>query len=1083
MTVRKVVQVVCILALLSASVFGQVDMGYITGRVVDATAAAVPDASITVVEQQTSDRTVTKSTLTGNYTAGPLKIGTYQVTVGKDGFKRTIARGIVVHAQARIGLDFTLELGQLTETITVSAETPLLQTQDASLGQAIESREIRQLPLSGRNFQQLALLAAGVLPAIGHRDWAGGFNSHGQRATENVFIVDGIDNKSAIMGMQDRKSQVMLPSLDAVQEYKVETGNYSAEYGSNSGAVMNISVRSGTNAVHGSVYEYLRNDVFDARDTFSYVDRDGDGKADPEVLRQNQFGVTLGGPILRNRSFFFGSWEGQRIRHSQSFLSIVPTLEERQGIFNAAVVGTIKDPTTGTPFPGNRIPQSRWDRLAGNLMELYPQPNFAGSGTRDNYVSGPPWRETRDQVDTRVDHNFSDNDKIFARFSLMRYLNHREAPLPLPARGAVDNNSSEDDNGARTAVLSYTRILSPNLVNEFRFGFRRLKVDKQPLTKEFLAEKYGIKGIQTFPMVTGLPRFTFGGKIGYQGLGEAFFANNWKVSQAYQYLENLTWVRSSHTVKFGADIRFNRSDVYGSRNAVGEFNFNGRYTGVSLADFFLGWANQFQQSDLQITDTRFRNFMFYLQDDWKLTPRLTLNLGLRYELSSPLFDKFNRINKIILDSGPDFGKLVTAGKQGDSWSARALINTDTNNWAPRLGLAYRFAEKWALRAGFGVFYGGQGENSKGVSERMAVSWPFHVNKILQSSPTVPALFLSNGVPASFLDPGATLPQNIQIHHWSTNYPSLATYQWNLSVQRQFTRDSILKLAYVGSSTSFITDTYDWNAPGIGDPATEVQRRVFPGISGITYTTPYGHSSYHGLDAHYEKRFSRGFSLLMNYTWGHSIDNVDELYGPEGNALQDKDNWSADRATSGYDLRHRFVTSYILELPFGKARRWLNREGWFDRLIGGWQLSGITLTRSGLPFTPSVPNARVFLGTSAVGSWRPDRVGKGTMAEPTPDRWFDTSAFVKPCDATGCRFGNSGRNVLYAGGHINFDFGLMKSFVISETTRFQFRWETFNLFNTPGFSKPNSNIESPDVGTVRGTYSSPRIMQFALRFEF
>jgi len=632
-------------------------------------------------------------------------------------------------------------------------------------------------------------------------------------------------------------------------------------------------------------------------------------------------------------------------------------------------------------------------------------------------------------------------------------------------------------------VLSYTRILSPALINEFRFGFQRLKVNKAPFTDEFLADKYGIKGMTRFSGVTGLPRFTFAGRIPFQGLGEAFFAPNWKVSQGYQYLDNVTWVRGSHTLKFGLDVRFNRSDVLGSRNAIGEFDFNGRYTGVSLADFLLGMVNQFQQSDLQLTDTRFRNFNFYVQDDWKVAPRLTLNLGLRYDLPGPLYDKFNRMNKIILDPGPDFGKILYAGERGDSWSARALVNTDTNNWAPRLGLAYRLGERWTIRAGAGVFSSTQSEASKGVSERMAVNWPFHVNKVVLSTPRVPAVVLADGVPANFLDPGTSMPKDIQIHHWATNFPSLTVYQWNLSSQRQLTQNMVVKLAYVGSSTNFITDTYDWNAPGVGDPATEAQRRVFPDITAITYTAPYGQGSYHGLDVQFEKRFSNGFSLLTSYTWGHSMDNVGELYGPEGGVHQDKFNWAADRATSGYDIKHQFVTSYILELPFGKGRRWVNRAGLLNQAIGGWQLSGITFLRTGLPFTPTVPNPRPALGTSAVGGWRPDRIGKGTVANPTPNRWFDASAFVRPCYAGACRFGNSGRNILTAGGQVNFDFGLMKHFPITERMRLQFRGEIFNLFNTPAYGSPNASIGNPDVGTVRTTRSAPRIMQFALRFEF
>lgn len=1059
----------------------QQDMGYITGRIIDTSKAAIPGATVTVVNQQTGDRTVTISTDTGNYTAGPLKIGAYNVAVELTGFKRATAENIEVHAQDRVRVDFPLEVGEISESISVYAQTPLLESENATLGQAVETREINSLPLAGRNFQQLALLSAGVIPAIGHRDRESGFNSHGQRAGQNNFTIDGVDNNSHVMGMQDRKAQVMIPSLDAVREFKVETSNYSAELGRGSGGVMNVTVKSGTNEFHGTAYDYLRNDFFDARDTFNFVDRTGDGKADPEVLRWNQFGFTFGGPIRRNQAFFFGSWEGLRIGRSQSFLATVPTLQERQGVFDSKIYGTVKDPKTGKTFANNTVPQNRWDSAAAKVIGLYPEPNFSDPGTRANYVSGPPWKEERDQIDTRIDHNFSDSDKLFGRFSLMRFNMRREAVFPIPARGAQANDFAEDDNDARTIALGYTKIFSPTLINETRFGYRRLKVDKKPLTQETnLAEKFGIKGVQQFKGITGLPRFIFAGKFGFQGLGEANFANNFKVSEGHQYLNNTTWIRGNHTLKFGGDIRFDRSDIVGSRNAIGQFNFNGKFSGVSLADFLLGMVNQFQQSDLHLGDQRFRSFMFYAQDDWKVKANLTLNLGLRYELNSPWWDKNNRMNKIILDPGPDFGELLFAAQNGTSWSDRALVNTDTNNFAPRLGIAYRIGDNTTVRAGAGIFYGGQ--EALGASSRMVVNWPFHVFKVVRSTKTKPALFLANGLPPKFLDPGNELPEDISLVHWAADFPQLTTYQWNLSVQRQFAQDLVFKIAYVSSSTNYIPDEYGWNAPGIGDPATEKQRRVFPKIAAIDFRSPYGHGSYHGLDLQLQKRFAHGFSFLTSYTWGKSIDNVDELFGPEGNALQDKANWSADRGVSGYDIPHMFVTSYIFELPFGRGRRWLDHEGWVNGLLGGWTLSGITVLRSGLPFTPNVPNKRDFLGTSE-GAWRPDRTGTGKVTDPGPEGWFDVGAFKKPCDAKGCRHGNGGRNILRADGQVNFDVGLMKNFQLTEAVQFQFRWEVFNLFNTPAFGDPVANIESPDAGKVRSTRSSPRIMQFALRLEF
>ncbi len=1058
--------------------FAQQDMGYITGLVADPTGAVIPGAAVTVTEVATGIRTGATTTDTGNYTVGPLKIGLYEVSVEKEGFKRALAKNVRISAQDRRRVDLVLELGQVTESVTTIAEAPLLETESATVGHVVEQQVIRQLPLNSRNYQTLALLAAGTVPAIVTRDQAGGFNSHGQGAFENNFIVDGVDNNSYGFALEDRKAQVVIPSLDAVQEFKVETSNYSAEFGRTGGSVMNVSIKSGTNNLHGSLYEYLRNDIWDARDTFSYVDRDGDGRADPPVLRQNQFGATLGGPIVRNRTFFFGSWEALRLRQPQSFLETVPVADERRGIFNLPVHGSLRDPSTNQPFPNNTIPQSRMDPVTSRLAELWPQPNFAGSGTRANYVSATPWKQSNDQIDARVDHNFNENNKAFTRVSVTDTQNERYPSLPLPARGGQGFEWNRFNNPARSAALSYTRIVSPSMVNEVRLGFSRLNVIATPFAEEWYGTKYGINIPRPDDRITGLPQFTFGGRLGYTALGESQSAPTQKIGENWQVLENFTWIRASHTLKAGIDLRFTRSDNFSAQSAPGVFNFNGRYTNVSLGDFLLGWANSFAQTNLQYVDGRFRSYMFYLQDDWKVTPRLTLNLGIRYELTTPMWDTRNRQNKIILDPGQAYGSLLFA-KDGSMYD-RALINTDTNNWAPRVGLSWRFRDGWAMRAGAGMFYGGI--DRIGTGARMMANWPFNVRKTLASTPTAPALLVRNGVPANFLDPGTVMPSNLNLFHWPDNFPITQVAQWNFSVQRQLARDMVLEVAYVGSGTSYIRDNYDWNAPFLGPAATEIQRRVFPNINQIQYHSPMGHASFHGLDVQLEKRYGRGFSFSVGYGWGHALSNVGEQWGPDV-GFQDPWNWANNRGTTGFNIRHKLASSYIFELPFGNGRRWLNRAGAVDAIAGGWQFNGLTTMRTGMVYNPTLPNPAVSLGTSKVQQWRPDRIAAGTVNNPTPDRWFDASAFVRPCDASGCRLGNAGPNILTSGGAINTDFGLSKYFRLTEQFRLQFRWESFNVFNTPAFGRPNGNLESPDVGKVRGTVSSPRVMQWALRLEF
>jgi Carboxypeptidase regulatory-like domain len=1062
-------------------VLGQQDMGVITGVITDVSGAAVPGARVVVVNRDTNETRMTETSDTGAYTVGPLRIGTYDINVESAGFKKAVWKGIALHAQDRVRADIRLELGQVADTVTVTTEAPLLESETSSLSHVLPEREIRELPLNGRNFQQLAWLTAGVMPAVLSRDRESGFNAHGQPMTQNSFIIDGVDNNNNVMGMQDRKMQVVVPALDAVAEFKVQTSNYSAEFGRNSGAVMIVNVKSGTNRFSGTAWEYIRNDVFDARDTFNYVDRDRDGKADPEILRQNQYGVTFGGPIRRDKTFFFASWEGRQERRGQSDLATVPTAAERNGQFALR----IRDPLTGQDFPGNQIPRARFDATALKLLELWPEPNFAGSGTRDNFIRNPPWNTTRDQVDARVDHNFTSKDTMFARFSLSRFDNLRDSVFEQPARGGQNNDRAFDDNDARSVALAYTRIFSSALLNEFRYGFIRQKVDKRELTDQLLTDLtslYGIKGIPGNERLFGLPLFGFAGTYTYQGLGEPGSMPNFKVHEVHQFLDNVSWNRGKHNLKFGADLRWNRSDIFGGNSSHGNFNFDGQFTGVSFADFLLGWPATVALTSTLTGNMRFNNYMFYALDDWKVTPRLTLNLGLRYELTSPWFDQHDNMNVLVLAPGPEFNTIRPAAYCGTSWSCRALVNTDTNNWAPRVGFGYQLAGRTVVRGGFGVFYGGQG--SLGADGRMINNFPFNRSVTAQSTASRPPLQLADGLPTDFLGSTTTPPENLNWIVWEENLPAPTVYQWNFAVQQEIRRDLSLTVAYVGSASSYVLGAYNWNGSLPGPLGTERQRRPIPQWNNITLRTPFGHANYHGLDAQVERRFSQGFSLSGAYTWSHSLDNVTEQFGSGGGGLQDFDNFEGSRGNSDFDYRHRVVAAALYELPFGSGRALMNQKGWMNQLFGGWQVSGIISAQTGHYFTLTVPNSRQRLGATRVGAWFPDRVSDGTLDHRTADQWFDTAAFVLPRNPDGTfRLGNAGRAILNGDGPFNVDFGLMKSFPITERVNLQFRWETFNLTNTPTLADPNTTLESPDFGKIRSTVSLPRQMQFALRLTF
>jgi hypothetical protein len=1074
-----------ILLIFAAAAPAQQDMGVITGVVTDASGGVIPGARVAVVNRQTGEIRAVETSDTGAYTVGPLRVGRYDVNVEKQGFKKAIEQDLELHAQDRVRADVKLEVGQIADSVSITAETPLLQSETSSLAKVVEENEIRRLPLNSRNFQQLAWLTSGVTPAQQSRDRDSGFNAHGQQMTQNSFLIDGIDNNNNVMGMQDRKMQVVVPPLDAVAEFKVQTSNFSAEFGRNSGAVMIVSIKSGTNQFHGTAWEYMRNDIFDSRDAFNYVDRTGDGKADPNVLRQNQFGVSFGGPIRHNKTFFFTDWEGRRERYQQTDLAIVPSAGERNGIF-ATSLAIINDPLTRQPFAGNAVPRARFDAAAAKLLELWPQPNFSGSGTRNNFIRNPPWQVDRDNWDTRIDHNLSDRDKLFGRFSIARFKSLRDSVFPEPARGGQNNDRAIDANPARSVAFSYTRIIRPTLLNEFRYGFVRQVVDKRELTSDNFAgltSKYGINGIPAVGRLFGLPQFTLSGRVSYQGLGEPGSMPNFKIHQIHQFLDNVSWNRGNHNLKFGTDLRWNRSDIFGGATSHGNFTYDGQFTGISLADFLLGYTGQFALTTQLLGQMRFRNYMFYALDDWKLTPRLTLNLGIRYELSTPWFEKHNNMNRLELSPGPNFNTITAAGYCGDSWSCRGLVNTDTNNWAPRIGLAYQWNRKTVVRAGFGVFYGSQG--SLGADGRGINNFPYNRSVTAQSSGGQPPFLLGTGVPAGFLgSPTAPPPANLNWIVWQQDFPEPQVAQWNVAVQQELTRDLSFTVAYVGSGTSYLMDAYNWNGSDPGPVATETSRRPIPRWNNINFRSPFGHSSYHGLDLQLEKRYAAGMAFSASYTWAHSLDNIAEQFGSGGGGLQSVKDFRSARGNSNFDLRHRLATGAVWELPFGKGRPWMNRGGVLNYVLGGWQLSGLMSAQTGHNFTITIPNSRTVLGGTALADWWPDRIANPRLDQRTADRWFDTAAFVLPRNPDGTyRFGNAGRGILNGDGLFNLDAGLMKNFRITERVGLQFRSETFNVTNTPTLADPNVSLGNPDFGKSRSTTSLPRQLQFAMRLSF
>ncbi len=666
-------------------------------------------------------------------------------------------------------------------------------------------------------------------------------------------------------------------------------------------------------------------------------------------------------------------------------------------------------------------------------------------------------------------------------------------PLPGIARGGVGNDRALDDNDGDHLTASWSHVASPTLINEVRVGYKYLKVNKvqQAAPQSELNAQYGLRGLNEDPSILGLPRIQLTGGLAHIGLGGSNNLPNGKISSTWQFLDNVTMIRGNHSFKMGVDIRHDFSDILGSQSATGTFRFNSRYTGIALGDALLGWVDRGTSGTTIDAEMTFDSYMAYFQDDWKLTPTLTLNLGIRYELTTPWVEREDRMNRVAFEPGPDFGRIIRAGELGSTYQDRALISLDKNNVAPRVGFAWQPGQSWTVRGSGGVFYGGS--QGLGASARMLRNFPFVAVVQQRGSSSRPVFLLQDGFPADFLGnldaPVETvddLPNNSVMRTWAEDFPMPMVYQWNFSVQRQLSDSMALTTAYVGSSSLYQQFSYNINAPGIGPSDTERQRRpYFPRLNGLTYRSPAAHGSYHGLETTLTRRLANGLAFTTAYTWSHAISQTAELFvAGDNGGPQDISCFACERGSSSNDTRHRLVNSYMINLPFGKGKRFLNRSGFLDALFGGWQMTGILSLQTGQYYDLTIANATAELGTNGVGAWRPNVIGDHRLPSPTPNLWLNPDAFEIPRDSSGSpTFGNLGRNALQEDGIFNWDVGLMKNFQLTERFRLQFRWEVFNVTNHPSYGTPNTNFSSPDVGKITSTLGLPRQQQLGVRFSF
>ncbi|HWQ55457.1 MAG TPA: TonB-dependent receptor [Bryobacteraceae bacterium] len=1040
-------------ALLPVCVMAQ--LAELNGRVTDESGASVPDAAIHVTNSDTGVERRTVTNERGIYSVPNLIPGPYQLSLEKEGFKPVRRSGITLSVRQTAAIDFTLTVGTVSERVEVTAETPLLETARTSVGNVVENRKITELPLVGRRFLEFALMGAGVnqgRPGDVRASQQGvAISANGLYTKNNNFMLDGADNNESYQNQFG-----VSPSVDAIAEFKVETGLYSAEFGRGGGAMVSVVTKSGTNQFHGVLFEFLRNDLLDARNYFA---RGTDPKP---PLRRNQFGGSLGGPIRRNRAFFFANFDGTRLRSNGTSTSVVPTEAQRSG--NLSSFKAVNDPLTRAPFPGNIIPASRISPVSRNLLEYWPLPNAADPAR--NYLSSPRTVNDLDNALGRVDVRVTDADTVYARFAINRnpYTSAGAAPL-------AGGRRSEDT--AHGAVVNWTRVLSPNKLNSASVSYNRFLQDSFGQNNGTpLASRAGVTGISSNPRDIGfVESIGFSAGTGFLSIGEA--AVRIRHITTYNANDTFNWMAGSHSIKIGAEYRNAQVNVFQTAGTQGQFTFNGQYTGGNgFADFLLGVPSSSSTSvSGGLLYPRRQAISMFVQDDWKASSRLTMNMGLRYELNSSPHDKRNQLSSFDHATGTlmfpkdaalgDFFARVRPDLKTGLFPGNTLYNTDINNLAPRIGLAYRLTDKTVWRSAFGVYFLSPELNSEGNTGN---SPPFQLRVDQVGDQGTPNL--SWNLPG---DPILLRNAEFGIFTFNADRAFRLGYvtQWMGEIQHELGSGWVVRTGYVGNKGTALDSHLVRNQREPG-PGAASSRRLFAGFARIRSYESNGWSSYHSWQTTVEKRMARGLSTLATYTWAKVTDFG---WTQDICCQQDINNLAAEKGLASHDQRHRFTSNVIYDLPFGRGQK-----GWVNKLIGGWRSGGLLTITSGFPGNPTVSGNPDNVPDNTD---RPNRVGEGSVANPSPNKWWDVTAFQKQAAFT---FGNSGRNVLTGPGTFNIDFVASKDTAIGESKRLEFRSEFFNLTNTPNFGQPTADISNANFGKITSARSA-RQMQLGLKLYF
>lgn len=1019
----------------------------LVGTVTDPTGKVVVGAKVTAINTGTQDTYNTTTNEEGYYAIQFVRVGTYDITIQQPGFQTFRKTGVQVDINQVVRNDAVLKVGDVVQSVTIEASAPVLKTDDATVSEIITTRAVAELPLNGRDPMQLAITTPGVLP--GQKATNGvppgeDFIGAGTREIQNSMSLDGISIMNNLI-----TTTPVRPMVESIQEVEVQTGTYSAQYGAYMGVHINMITKSGTNSLHGSVVEFVRNDKFDARPYFLSP------TSNKAPLRQNQFGFELDGPVViphifngRDKTFFMGSYEGLRQIRQTASLATIMTPQMWQGDFSQSTT-PVKDPNTGQPFPGNIIPSNRISPIVLKLQQYYPAPNRPG--TTSNYTASLANNNNTDQTVDRIDQNIGDKVRLY-----FRYQRQWESLL---AGSVVPTSSSTSPVDSNNFTIGYTHTLSPRLINDLRVG--RQYFNTSTLNGFAVAgiqgagSQLGIPGFNSDVTANnpGVPDFNITGFSGFGNGGTNWFQDD----KTWQGSEQISWNRGAHNIMAGAELRKLITGRAAGNSPRGVFNFTGQFTGYAPVDFMLGIPASLTTPVTQVRGVvaEWRDGFFVL-DNWQVSRRLTINYGLRYELPTVPYS----VNGYHTELNATQTAIVPANPPQPGFK---FIFPNHKDWAPRFGFAFRATDKTVLRGGYGIYYNPNQTNSQTF---LNGNPPFSVATTFTSSPSTPQLSLSN--PAAVPPNAQPAVPDMITDNW--HLPTAYMHQWSFGVQRELWRSSALELQYLGSHSLHLDRSYYNNTPYFPGPGSIASRRPNQLFGQIRTINNDEIANYQGLSVVLRQRFSHGIQFLASYTWSHTRDVTTDSNG--GGAPMIPYNWRADYGNSNWDIRHRFVASYVYDIPFFK-----NANPVLLGVFANWQVNGITTLQSGRPFNVSVSTDTA--NTSARGTYRPDLVhapssncGDGHLTN-----CIDATAFAMPALYT---YGNAGRNLMHGPHLFDTDLSLFKNFPIRERVRLQFRFEAFNLLNSPQFANPNATFGTSSFGTVTATSIENRDIQLGAK---